>query len=224
MPPKKTSTSDSVLNLKEALQCEEVKDMFRDCIDYGRIEVLINTAIKTRVTKLETLLEEKCKIIDEMGTRIQELEQSADDQEQYSRRTSIRINGIVERSGEDVTSVISNLCQSIDCTPTINRAHRVGKPRTSEASAPRPILCQFVAYYDKANVMKNRPKLKNVQPGVFISEDLTRKRAKIMYEARKLKRTGKLHDVWSFDGRIAIKDLSNKIVPIRTEADLVQFR
>ena len=158
----------------------------------------------------------------ELNGRIEELEEIADDQEQYSRRTSVRINGVPESEGEAIISVINPVFQAINCHPTINRIHRVGAPR-KEGKGPRPILCQFTTYPDKALVMKHRKSLNDSMNHVFINEDLTRKRARVLYGARKLKKDKFIKDAWSYDGRLAIKDNKLKIHTIRKLSDLGKF-
>ena len=100
------------------------------------------------------------------------------------------------------------------------------KTSTSPRAQPRAILCQFTTYGDKANVMKHSSALKSELPGVFINEDLTRKRAKLFFAARKLKKEKKIADCWTSDGKIVAKFIKNNhsvITQIRSHDDLNQF-
>ena len=54
---------------------------------------------------------------------------------------------------------------------------------------------------------------------VYISDDLTRHRARLEKMARELRRQGKITDTWVFDGRIMIKDQKNAIHEIKRESD-----
>ena len=51
-------------------------------------------------------------------------------------------------------------------------------------------------------------------PKVYINEDLTRSRANLLYQARKLKKAKKILDCWSHDGNILIKNSKSTIVHI----------
>lgn len=237
------SSTTFALDLIAALQDSAVVDAFRKAriVDYENIADCVTAKLSKRLKKMEDEIAAKDAKIESLEKRIEELETKADDQEQYSRRTSVRIYGIPETPGENLNSVASALFDEMGLMPTVNRIHRVGAPHkpvqssessdsheTSEPNAdstpnnpsPRPILCQFVSYPDKAQVMMNRSKLATNYRKVFVNEDLTRVRAKILFQARELKRKGMIRECWSYDGRIAVKDLKNKIIPIRKLTDL----
>lgn len=55
---------------------------------------------------------------------------------------------------------------------------------------------------------------------IFINEDLTRYRSKLLWQARLGKRGNKLSDCWSADGSVFIKDLRGTVVRIKTMEDL----
>ena len=64
---------------------------------------------------------------------------NANDNEQYSRRTSLRINGIEVQEDEDGDSPVQSVERILGGIPgvvlpenSIERANRVGKPRTGE--------------------------------------------------------------------------------------------
>ena len=73
---------------------------------------------------------------------------------------------------------------------------------------------------DDASGQPNAPSPRKKLPPIFINEDLTRERNRLLFEARQLKRSGKLNDAWSFEGRIRIKTLRNEIVRIEKVTDL----
>ena len=52
--------------------------------------------------------------------------------------------------------------------------------------------------------MKNRKLLRATRPDVYISEDLTQMRSRLLYVARTIKRERKIQDCWSYDGRIVV--------------------
>ena len=68
---------------------------------------------------------------------------------------------------------------------TVNRAHRIG-PRTSITNRQhsRHVIIQFIDQESKTTFMKARKHLRGKQLSVFISEDLTQKRARLFYVCR----------------------------------------
>ena len=160
-------------------------------------------------------------------TDLVELEDKVDKLEQYSRRTSIRISGINENpGGENIETIVKTILVNMDVQDKINmqnidRVHRIGQIKTTNTSnRPRQIIVKFKDYSSKDTVMKNRKLLRATRPDVYISEDLTQMRSRLLYVARTIKRERKIQDCWSYDGRITIKDLNGKIRSINTESDL----
>ena len=51
-----------------------------------------------------------------------------------------------------------------------------------------------------------RRNIKKQMPDVYSNEDLTCKRSKLLFEARKCKRAKKISDCWSVDGYVMVKD------------------
>lgn len=195
----------------------------------NKIENLENLVVP-KIEQLQQLSEKRNDEITALEERIVCLEELVDSQEQYSRRTSVRISGVKETEGEDVVAEVMNILDPLDIPvqrENINRTHRVGskmlrdgKPRTK----PRQILVQFKDYPSKAAIMKVKKNIdEKLFPDTYISEDLTSKRSKLLYLARQKKKAKKLNDCWSYDGAIVVKDLNNKICRIKNENDLVIF-
>ena len=188
----------------------------------ARIADLVEARMNETMKKLKDEMASKDEEIERLRKRVAELEGKSDDQEQYSRRTSIRISGIPEKKDENILSVVNNLFEEMDVHPIINRVHRVGT-RSDDATKHRQVICQFITHPDKVLVMKNKKKIKGTRSNVFINEDLTRLRAKIFYQAREKKREKLIEDCWTADGRICVKDLKNKIHYITKLSELGKF-
>ena len=157
--------------------------------------------------------------IKRLNSKVEELEEKIDDQEQYSRRTSVRIAGIPEDDGEDPHNKVMSLFSQFDYKPQINRIHRVGSK--NQQGGPRQIICQFTTYPDKYKTMVLKKQIRSTNPNVYINEDLTRSRSALSFAARKLKREGKILDTWTADGRIVIKDKDSKIHYITRRSKLI---
>ena len=108
------------------------------------------------------------------------LERKCDDNEQYSRRTSVRINGIVvpdRETGDDcVRSVVQILNESPEIEITdanIERAHRVGKPKiNSNGTKTHQMIVKFKSWNVRSNVYRQRKTLNSAK--VYL--DLTKRR------------------------------------------------
>ena len=61
-------------------------------------------------------------------------------------------------------------------------------------------------------------------PPIWINEDLSKGRGEMCYQARDLKRKGKILDVWTFDCKVKIKDLNGRIINIDRVDQLVKYR
>ena len=92
----------------------------------------------------------------------------------------------------------------------------------------RPIMVKFTSYRTRDLVFRAKSKLKthnsqNLSQKIFINEDLTKFRANLCFEARKLK-PHILRDVWTHGGRVLVKDPRNNVKLIRNPHDLQQFQ
>jgi len=211
--PSKLTSSDFATYLVEALRDSSVQEQLKKAfqVDYEKIADIVAAKTAERLKGLEMLLKAKDAKITEMENKIKEFENKLDEHEQYSRRTSIRISGMKETKDENLIAKTKDILSTMDISEEdINRMHRVGPAGTPN----RQILLQFTNYTAKRNAMHNRKKLKTKAPGIFINEDLTRMRSKIMYEARKKKKEGLINDAWTYDGRMIIKEKNGKISTI----------
>ena len=92
----------------------------------------------------------------------------------------------------------------------------------------RPVLVKFASRRTKARVMSCKKELKSnpckrpdgTLSSVYVSDDLTKRRAGVAYRARMLKRDGAIADTWTFDSKVLVKDNHNRIYPIMKEEDL----
>lgn len=72
----------------------------------------------------------------------------------------------------------------------------------------------------------NRAKLKDSEMnGVYVNEDLTKTRSKILFEARKCVKAEqpRLMGAWSSDGKILIKDLDSRVHKTTSVEDLSTY-
>ena len=184
----------------------------------------INRKLEDRVASLES--ENR-----DLRGRVAALEFSQDAADQYSRRNSLRVSGFKEQPPDENTDqLILNMAAAIGAdlsVSEIDRSHRVGPQQvvpTGVSSKPRDIIVKFTSYRSRQKFYTNQAKARRCgYLNHFINEDLTRKRSDLMYRCRDLKRKGVIRDAWTSDGRILVKDLSDKIRVMNSAADIERF-
>ena len=174
--------------LVKALQNEAVQ---------ASLQQTIGREIRRELKEMKDLINEQNNKIRNLEKKIEEICEKNDDLEQYSRRNSLRIFGLDETEHENPSEVTlklinSDLGISMDVT-SIDRVHRVGKK--VEGSKTRPIFIKFATYRDRAEVFRTRTALKgHPTRKVFINEDLTAQRSRLLYKARQLKKNKTIQD------------------------------
>ena len=112
------------------------------------------------------------------------LEESIDQQEQYSCQNCLLIHGVEENSNEDTDKLVLNIINNgldIDLTKlAIDRAHCIEDPKKKRKKVP-PIIAKFVRYYDRKEVFSEKKNLKG--KGILITESLTSFRMEKLEEA-----------------------------------------
>ena len=142
------------INLQESLQ------IFKDEI-VSKFEEKIAEQDK-KITQLESNLALKQKTIDVL---LSNLEKKADENEQYSRRSCLRINGIEWEEGkvEDINEVLKPCFDKINIPfdPTsIDRAHRIGKSYVDvSGKTMKSVIVKFCSWGPRTRFYKSRPKL-----------------------------------------------------------------
>ena len=169
--------------------------------------------------------------IDGLEKRLAKLEIDSDSQEQHTRRPNIRIQGMSEQGDGKVLFLINN---TMGLTPPlaltdIERWHRLG-PKTNGEGRPRTraTIVRFRTERIRDTVFRARTVLKhhNKQHSdakLYINEDLTARRASLAFETRKLKQLKTISDGWTANGKVFVKDFTNKIMQISTADELKLF-
>ena len=132
----------------------------------GKIDTLVNKLIEKdeKIVALENkimIMEEKIAYND---VRMNLLERRLDDSEQYTRRTSLRLNGIPysgKETGEEslnkVKAEVAKLGITIDDCE-FDRAHRVGRPKDRDGNMvkERQMIVKFSTFRSRTLVYRNR--------------------------------------------------------------------
>lgn len=218
--PHITIPSSEMLKLSDML-----KDTFR-----GEIVNLVDSVVTGVLSGLSdriASLEEKNLNLERenrsLRARVTSLEKAADQAEQYSRRNCLRITGIQEDPGEDTDEIVLKMAADLGADIQINdidRSHRVGK-RRSDRVKPREMIVKFATFRTRQKLYKLRTSLKNKgYNGVFLNEDLTKTRSKVLYDARQIVKSEQAKGVWTSDGVILIKDHTEIVHRVTTVSEL----
>ena len=228
------SSEQFALYFIEALKDQTVVSGLRQAVKPNNEDLvdMVAEKVNQRISLLEERLAVKDTTIQKLEERVADLENKIDQQEQYSRRTSVRIAGIEETENEDPVQKVRDIFQSIDIDSMIQRCHRVGPaseahsaPTNSGSPArircPRSIIVQFAGQRDRDTVFQRRMEIAGHCPNIFISEDLTKRRATLLFHARQLKKKKKIMAAFTRDGRVLVLDNARKIHNVSSLSDLV---
>ncbi|CAG2226849.1 CD206 [Mytilus edulis] len=150
-------------------------------------------------------------------TIVNKIEARVEEQEQYSRRTSLRFHNVpapTDDKGDiikpiDTDSLILGICHKqlklkLD-TRDIGRSHPIGEIKDGKIS----IIVRFLSYRQRQLVFSNKRKLKGNTNKTFIAENLTKHRYNLLHRLNTLREKGQINSFWTHDGSILIKQSEN---------------
>ena len=186
-------------------------------------------SLRDEVRSLKTQVADRDNTIAQMKDEIQELRYQNDALEQYGRRNCLRITGISDAEEDSTATVVTLANEVLKIDPPIdprdiNNSHRLPKPRNAPADQPHPIIVRFTRKVDRDRVLKGRKELKNFNEDklvkTYINEDLTTTRARLFAAARAQQKSGRLQQVWTFNGNVKVKTLTGVVKDIRFINDI----
>lgn len=228
-----TTGSSSHLTLRDE-DLQKIASYMKDSFQTQVVEItqaslqqtvteIVNGVLAGLNTKIASLESENL----HLRQRIQQLEESVDNAEQYSRRNCLRVTGLPESENENTDDLILNLARSIDVELTvqdIDRSHRLGRPISGVSPRPRDIIVKFISYRSRAKFYKNRVLTKGRgHRGVFINEHLTKSRGRLLYLARRLVKSRQLKSAWTSDGVVLVKHIDDSVHRLSRETDLPAY-
>lgn len=152
-------------------------------------------------------------IIQTLQDKLDKVEERVEEQEQYSRRTSLRFNNVrvpTNSNGDiiqpiDTDSIVLQICKNqLGVKLSLNdigRSHPIGQSRDGKIS----IIVRFLTYRQRAMVFSNKKKLKGNKDKIFICENLTKHRYDMLKRLNTHRINNKVHSYWTHDGSIIVK-------------------
>ncbi len=154
------------------------------------------------------------------------LKSEVDRMDQKQRENRLRIMGVPEDENEELVKTITKIAQNKLGMKKFNKdnidlVYRSGKKKQQRH---RDIVVQFKTKTIKDQFQQFRKKLTDgIAPAkkVYLNDDLTEFRQKLLYDARQLAKREKLKAAWSQEGNIMVlKDTNTRPVAITTHDDL----
>ena len=187
-------------------------------VEIANLQATLNKAMK-QAADAERDLAATRKLVDEQQEEIADLYDLQDRLEQYTRKNSLEIHGIPEEAYETTEEVVVKLASALDVPVNpqdIEISHKLRRKGT------KPIIVKFASHKIKTKLYKARTKLKNVSfsdlfPSsnaatrvaasgkIYLFENLTSYRRKIVKRANEMRNEGLILSVWTMDGKIFIK-------------------
>lgn len=160
-----------------------------------------SSSLQTKVVALEFQNSKLYESLSEVRNQVDRVLFKCNDNEQYSRRSNVRVFGIDESPDESCEGKILDFVKAkldIDLREfDIDRCHRVG---LKKAGKPRAIIVKLDSYKVKSRIIKSRKKLKGT--AFLITEDLTKENYSLLRKVREAEETS---SAWSVDGKIFAK-------------------
>ena len=186
----------------------------------------IYEAIQLDLQKQNETIVSLNKKVNVLEKKVNDLQRTSDEQEQYSRRYSLRFHGIPEQPHEDTSQLITDTVREhmgISLNPSdVDRSHHV-TPRNwkrddsngDSRPRPRPIIIKFATYSPRHAVYSARSKLKGTN--IYIHEDLTAERQALVNDLRSHELVNK---VWTLDGKVTALLKNGRKVRVASKADI----
>lgn len=202
-----TKASDALLSAMDStIFKEKMDDMLKTMISVAllefekSVEKKINDAVEkgTKAVNDELIAENEIlkNTISKFETQIVELLNKVDELEQYSRKNCLIVSG-VPKSERPTKEIVTDLAGTMGIRENItahdiDNCHWIGEK----------IIVKFTNYTARHAFYTKR---KEAGEGVFVNENLTKKRSELLFKCRTLKKEKKLLAAWTNDGQIKIK-------------------
>ena len=143
-----------------------------------------------KIEELENVLAIRDNTINVLQERIDAIEVHADDNEQYSRRSCLRIHNVEFDDIQSVTNVLKDCYDKMNLEfdkNDIDRAHRIGKKQElDDGRVVKSIIVKFKSWDARKKFFKARPRGKPGDKSFFVSQDLTSRRYNLLKCAKRL--------------------------------------
>lgn len=202
------------------------------------------TAMDARVGSVENkvdLLSTTQKELQCANKTIQELKQDNNARDQFSRMNNIEISGIPTTKGENLVSLLRDICNKVGFVlqdAEVDTIHRVRRFTSDEAqkrdARPPAIIARFVlrrrkdallaAMRVRRGLTTQDIGLQGAPANIYINDHLTRDNKMLLKRAREIKSELNYSYLWVRDCKIMMrKNDKSKFIEIQSESDLLKL-
>ena len=202
--------------LKASLQLNdiELRDMKTKLDEAAKANMRLEKKLHATTTSLESARNG----LQEQTEEINYLNECLDNLEQYTRKNSLEFHGVPENSYESTEEAILKIAAALEVQvipSDIEISHKLRHENNNSV-----IIAKFCSHKLKTSLYKARIKLKNTKatdlfPGfasavrskdrLFINENLTKYRRRLVDSANQRRRDGCIRSVWTMDGKVYVK-------------------
>ena len=148
--------------LLEALKDPQVQSAINKSIDHTKINDNVSIEVSKFIKILEDKIKKQAQEICDLKTKNVELESRCTELEQYSRKNTLKIEGIPEYPDENTFNTVLDVCGNLKLDPPmqlddIDNCHRVG--REGADGQPRGIIVKFSTYRARKRLFEARTRL-----------------------------------------------------------------
>ena len=164
------------------------------------VSVAVGEILNKALLRIDSTIREK-KTDPSLLAQVRVLTFENDKLQQYSRRENVRIFGIPVDAAETAEMTEKKTLEVLNKTGVsvtqedISACHRLGKA----SNGSRPVIVRFVSRRKRTEIMRKKKVLREKNNKIFINDDLTPLRAKLLAYIKNLQITEK---VWTVDGKI----------------------
>lgn len=189
-----------------------------------RIAIAIQPHLEL-IEKLQATIEAKDERIRELEAKLAKLEASPapappvpapelstihsklDEFEQRNRQWNVRISGLKEDKAGNTDAIVLDIANTLEVDLSevdIDWSHYISNQKPSNGN-PHQIIVRFARRNIRRRFISARKRLRTLDKNhkynsVYISEDLTQSRYKLLRTLIQKRKEGKLHSAWSFQG------------------------
>jgi hypothetical protein len=172
--------------------------------------------------------------IQDMNSRVNQLNDIGNDLEQYTRRECVEVQGIPQSKDENTDEIIPKVGDLMGLKldkKDISVSHRLPVSKKYNGSRREPgIIVKFVRRNSKDSFYKARRELKKfttkdlgyrAENPIYVNESLTGKNKNLFNECVKAKKNLKYDYIWTFNGRVFMrKDSDSPALHIKNINDI----
>ena len=202
--------------LKTSLQLSDIE--LRNTMTKLDEATKTNIKLEKRLHATTTSLDSARNDLQEHTEEINYLNESLDNLEQYTRKNSLEFHGVPENSYESTEQAILKIAAALEVQvipSDIEISHKLRRKSNNSV-----IIAKFCSHKVKTSLYKAQTKLKNTKatdlfPGfapavrskdrLFINENLTNHRRRLVDSANQRRRDGCITSVWTMDGKVYVK-------------------